>query len=377
MNRQEMITYLLKVADPVIQAGAKDTLKEKLPCYSEERREHTYFEAVGRLILGIAPWLIAKTSDSEEQKLQEEYGTLCIKMIRNQLDPKAKDYANFDTLAVDCSQTIVDIAFLVQGIFRAKSVLFDKMDDECKKMLLDALLLCREAKVWDDNNWLLFSAYIETAIYLMTGDCDLEKVKNIILQFDNWYVGDGFYGDGPLFAMDYYNSYVIQPMLCEIVEIFENILDLPHNAAHYWNYLSRYAQIQERMIAADGTYFVIGRSSAYRVGAFQALALAALRKKLPVSLPPSQVRCALSSVIEKTLGKDSFDENGYLQVGICAYQPAIGEEYISTGSLYLCSGAFLPLGLSDNDKFWTEEDLPWTQKRIWNGENVRGDYRID
>ena len=42
---------------------------------------------------------------------------------------------------------------------------------------------------------------------------------------------------------------------------------------------------------------------------------------------------------------DSFDANGWLQIGFCGHQPGVGETYISTGSLYLCAVGLLPLGL--------------------------------
>ena len=66
----------------------------------------------------------------------------------------------------------------------------------------------------------------------------------------------------------------------------------------------------------------------------------------------------------------------FLKIGICGYQPGIGEKYISTGSLYLCTCAFGVLGLPADHESWTGEDAAWTQKRIWNGENVECDHKI-
>ncbi len=65
-----------------------------------------------------------------------------------------------------------------------------------------------------------------------------------------------------------------------------------------------------------------------------------------------------------------FDENGWLRVGVYGHQPRMGEGYISTGSLYLCSAVFLPLGLDADTPFWKDAPLPWTQKRIWDGEDT-------
>ena len=72
-----------------------------------------------------------------------------------------------------------------------------------------------------------------------------------------------------------------------------------------------------------------------------------------------------------------FRENGWLNPGVYGHQEELGERYINTGSLYLCSAVFLALGLSPNDKFWTEPDTPWTQKAIWSGQHVHIDHAID
>ena len=45
-------------------------------------------------------------------------------------------------------------------------------------------------------------------------------------------------------------------------------------------------------------------------------------------------------MIRRTLeAPDTFDKEGWLQIGFCGHQPGVGETYISTGSLYLCSVA--------------------------------------
>jgi len=72
----------------------------------------------------------------------------------------------------------------------------------------------------------------------------------------------------------------------------------------------------------------------------------------------------------------TFDSNGWLQIGFCGHQPSIGEPYISTGSLYLCSAVFLPLGLPASDLFWSEPEKPWTAKQTWSGKNVPADHAL-
>ena len=186
------------------------------------------------------------------------------------------------------------------------------------------------------------------------------------------------YGDGPKFHWDYYNSFVIQPMLIDILKSLSQI------SSRYEGFLEnamgrarRYAEIQERMISPEGTFPAIGRSLAYRFGVFQLLGQMALMHELPKTLAPAQVRCSLTAVLRRLMeSPHTFDEAGWLTIGFCGHQRGIAEEYISTGSLYLCATGFLPLGLPPQDEFWTASQADWTSKKIWSGQNVAPDHAI-
>jgi hypothetical protein len=164
-----------------------------------------------------------------------------------------------------------------------------------------------------------------------------------------------------------------------------NVLDACAKEVPAWQALQatmlaraqRYAAIQERLVAPDGSYPAIGRSLAYRCGAFQLLADIATRRALPESVAPGQARAALSLVIAKTLdAPETFDSNGWLRIGLCGHQPAVGETYISTGSLYLCSVAFLPLGLPATDAFWSAPATPITSQKVWSGQTFPIDHAL-
>ncbi|HEY0666605.1 MAG TPA: DUF2264 domain-containing protein, partial [Sphingobacteriaceae bacterium] len=72
----------------------------------------------------------------------------------------------------------------------------------------------------------------------------------------------------------------------------------------------------------------------------------------------------------------TFDKNGWLQIGFYGHQPQLAENYICTGSLYLCSQVFLVLGLPANDVFWTEENADWTSRKAYNGGSVPIDHAL-
>jgi hypothetical protein len=275
-------------------------------------------------------------------------------------------------------QTIVDTAFLALALLRAPQELREKLPAPVRAQLADAMQATR-AQLPGYNNWLLFAAMIEACLFAMGEPWDRERVDYALREHATWYVGDGVYGDGPHFHQDYYNSFVIQPFLLMLMDVVGKqepawgaMVDAIRERA------TRYAAIQERMIAPDGTYPIVGRSIAYRCGAFHLLADAALRGMLPPEVAPEQVRGALAAVMRRTLTPPgTFDDRGWLRIGLAGHQPSLGEVYISTGSLYLCMTAFLPLGLPAGHRFWSAAAAPWSSVKVWSGADFKLDRALD
>jgi len=243
--------------------------------------------------------------------------------------------------------------------------------------LIEALKSSRIIKP-NESNWLLFSAMIEAALLQFTGECNMPTIDYAFSRFKEWYKGDGWYGDGANLHFDYYNSLVIHPMMMDILNVL-NSKDkkdsIIYNAEHArW---IRFAEEQERLISPEGTYPAFGRSLAYRFGVFHCLSQVSLKHELPKEVLPAQVRCALTAVITRQMNApDTFDKNGWLTLGFCGHQPEIAETYISTGSLYLCMAAFLPLGLPESDEFWSGKPADWTNKKAWSGKRFKIDHAI-
>lgn len=373
-QRKFMIETMLKIADPVLDALSKNQLKEKMPVESAPkqeagRRRVTYLEAFGRLIGGMAPWLELGADNTAEGKLREKYILLVRKCIHNATDSASADFMNF----TKAEQPVVDAAFLAHALLRAPTQLWEPLDQKTKANVIRELKASRVIKPYY-SNWLLFSAMVEAAIYKFDSGADFMRIDYAVKSHQNWYLGDGTYGDGPDFHWDYYNSFVIQPMLLDITNIALTDKKL---YKQFSERATRYAAIQERLISPEGTYPPIGRSLAYRFGAFQLLSQVALQKMLPKEVLPEQVRCALYTVVKNQIeASGTFDKNGWLTIGVYGHQPGIGEHYISTGSLYLCSQVFLVLGLPAEDAFWSNPNADWTQKKLWSGQQVEIDHAL-
>lgn len=376
-DRKYWVEILERIARPVLSSLSERRLKKVMPVEAkiDDRDKVTYLEALGRTLVGISPWLETGPRDGAEGILREEYANMARKAIDAATDPDSADFMNFT--GKFGNQPAVDAAFLSHAILRAPTELYEKLDNRVKVNLLNAIKSTRECKI-GFSNWLLFAAMIETFLCFSGEKWDHMRVDYAIRQHAQWYKGDGAYGDGPNFHWDYYNSFVIQPMLVDVLifhtkrsKDWEQFLEPAMKNA------IRYAEVLERMISPEGTYPPIGRSLAYRFGAFQHLSQMALQKSLPDKVTPSQVRCALTAVIKRIMdAPNTFDEKGWLKIGLCGAQPGLGETYISTGSLYLCSAVLLPLGLLPEDEFWSGEPKSWTAKKVWMGEDLEEDHAL-
>lgn len=381
-DRRWWVSVLDRLARPVLEALAARELKVRMPIEArpgmrDDRAAFSHLEALGRLSCGMAPWLEVRGVGAEEEALRARYAALTAEAIDAATDPSSPDYMNFGVVG---RQPIVDAAFLAQAVLRAPGALWEALPARVQDNLAQALRAAGDVLPYF-NNWLLFSATVEAALMRCGRRWDRMRVDYALRQHMQWYVGDGAYADGPEFHWDYYNSFVIQPMLVDVLRAVGD--EEPEWARMRPAVLARarrYAAVQERMISPEGALPPLGRSLAYRFGALHALAQSALLDDLPREpepVSPAQVRCAMSAAIRRMIdAPGTFDENGWLTIGFAGHQPGLGETYISTGSLYLCAAGLLPLGLSPTHSFWADPPADWTARRVYAGLDASADAAL-
>ncbi|MDR2981368.1 MAG: DUF2264 domain-containing protein [Puniceicoccales bacterium] len=367
--RQYWINLAERIARPVLENLAARTLKANMPVEAhnpKSRAPFTYLEAFGRLLSGIAPWL--------EQDKPEKWVKLAHASIDAATDPASPDFMNFTNKPYN--QPLVDASYLAMAFLRAPEVLWKSLDSRVKGNVITALKATRKIRP-NQSNWLMFAATVEALMHMIGEEIVRPRVDNALRKHMEWYKGDGVYGDGPNFHWDYYNGFVIQPMLVEVTSIFAKDAEWGTFAPDVLKCAQRYSAILERFISPEGTYPPIGRSLTYRFGAFQPLAQMALMKKLPKNVSPAQVRCAMTTMIRRQMeAPGTFDEQGWLRIGFCGHQKGLADAYVSTGSLYLCANGLLALGLPASDPFWSAPDAPWTSVKAWAGVDIPGDHAI-
>ncbi|HZS66906.1 MAG TPA: DUF2264 domain-containing protein [Burkholderiales bacterium] len=377
-DRAYLVRVLTRIAAPVLEAMSKGELKKRMPIreWEKDRSAWTHYEAFARTLAGIAPWLELGPDETAEGKVRGRFIRLARQSLINGTDPASPDYLNFGQVP---DQPLVESAYLAAALMSAPKQLWEPLTDTQKRNVVSALRTSLAIPFDHNNNWYLFPAMIEAFLWQAGELKEPDRLVLGVKTMDGWYLGDGTYGDGPRFHWDYYNSYVIHPMLMQSLKVAQakdhpiaKLLTVARERAQ------RYAEVLARLISPEGTFPVMGRSSAYRFAAFYHLAYMALSKDLPDSLDPGAVRAALTAVVHNQIdAPGTFDKDGWLRLGAVGYQPGLEETYNATGSLYVCLTGLVHLGLPPDDPFWLAPAKPWTQKKIWSGQDAPLDHALE
>ena len=396
-DREVWVEQLYQMAAPVLSAMAEGRLQQEMslekgtlelsPTWDGRDKRVSYMEAFGRLMAGLAPWLSLPDDDTDEGLKRRQLREWALKSYANAVNPDSPDYLGWQS----GGQTLVDAAYLVQSLFRGYNALWTPLDEVTKQRYINELQGLRR---YDPpyTNWLLFVAMEECFLMYVGADYDQYRIHLALNKVEEWYVGDGWYSDGPAFAFDYYNSYVIQPMYVDCLEMIK-----ARNPRDNWltkgtgelggiqnryklavRRMQKYSVILERLISPEGTYPVVGRSIPYRMAVFQPLAQLAWREQLPDELSYGQVRAGMTAVLRQMFcrpGISNFNEGGFLTIGFVGNHPNVADWYTNNGSLYLTSLAFLPLGLPADHPFWAAPAEKWTSKKAWDGDDFPRDHK--
>ncbi|MEZ4904112.1 MAG: DUF2264 domain-containing protein [Spirosomataceae bacterium] len=378
---------LYKIAEPMLKNLAEGTLVENWkveysPAWDNRNKKVAYLEGFARTMVGVAPWLTLADDETEEGKLRKKLRGYALKSIENSVNPSHPDYM----LWRKEGQTLVDAAFLAQALLKAPLALWKPLDSTTQKRVIEEFKLMRRV-VPPNNNWVLFAAMVEAFLLSIGEEADRYRIEFGVRKIEDWYVGDGWFKDGEVFHTDYYNSYVIQPMLVDVLQVW---LEASKRQSPNGNHqalqerytlavkrMHRHADFLERLISPEGSFPAFGRSVTYRLGAFQSLTHAALIHELPEGVSPAQVRCALTAVMKRMFAQEGvFDKDGWLTLGFAGHQPSIADYYSNAGSMYLTTLGFLPLGLPSADLFWNAPDAEWTQQKAWSGKPFKKDGAV-
>ncbi len=355
--------HLLTSCNCVLKEFAQKNIHNVFPLHyspflkKEKNPTKVYIELFARTWLGISPLL---------NKNNHEIDNLAF----NALDSFFSGYIDFkkaDNVQVG-NQLMVEMANIVISFLRNHD-LWNIVNDTTKKNICQTLLYTSKLTP-HSNNWILFKIVIDIFLYDKKYINNIHPTLVLLNNFEkNFYVGDGWYRDGVIFHMDYYNSFVILPFLYDIYKYLNSHFSEQKYKTKYYETilkLQRHSEFLERIIAQDGTFPLFGRSMVYRCAVFHALVYCAYLHLLPNTLSYGQVRCALDKVVDNLFNENIYNKEGFIQYGFTGFQPEIADSYSNSGSVYYTLLIFMVCGLNENHMFWSDSDKDWSQKKIWN-----------
>ena len=209
-DREYWCELAYKMAQPVLENMAKGELQKNMktefsPSFDNRNRKVVYMETFGRLMAGVAPWLgltpsPSPTGEGSEYSQVMKLREWALQAYKNAVDPESPDYLCWGA----AGQNLVDAAYIAESFIRAYDALWVPLDDVTKQRYITEFKKLRSIEP-PYTNWFLFSSIIESFIAKASGlkEYDDFRVMMTIRKVEEWYIGDGWYADGPVFAFDY------------------------------------------------------------------------------------------------------------------------------------------------------------------------------
>ncbi|WP_455352591.1 DUF2264 domain-containing protein [Streptomyces sp. SYSU K217416] len=250
-------------------------------------------------------------------------------------------------------QAVVESASVALGLRLTRPWLWDALDDTTRQRAVDWLLPALGPSPVD-NNWWLFG--LTVGGFLLDAGIETDRARAAIdralARIEEWYLGDGWYSDGPNRAFDHYNAWALHfyPVLHAHLAGDRDLL------AVYGPRLNEQLDAATRLFDANGAPMPYGRSLTYRFAAAAAPWLGALTGHTP--LTPGATRRLASGTLRHFLDRGAAGPDGLLSLGWYGpYEPVL-QGYSGPGSPYWASKGFLGLLLPPGHPVWTEPEEP-------------------
>lgn len=283
----------------------------------------------------------------------EDFLAIYQKGLANGTDPESPEYWGNPH---DYDQLFVEMAALACAILEAPEKVWQPLTDAQKANLAKWLDTINHHEL-PGCNWLLFRVLVDLALDSVHMPCDMQRAAADMAEVDKWYVGDGWYSDGPADIKpqkDYYNPWAIQ-YYTVLYSVFAARRD-PARAALYRERATMFGRQFAQWFDANGAALPFGRSLTYRIGqsAFYSACIWAGLETLPLPVMKGIIVRNLNWWLQKPI----FDRDGVLTIGYGYPQMYMAEQYNAPGSPYWGLKVFLLLALPDDHPFWSAAAAP-------------------
>lgn len=338
-SRRDVVAYLngmLGALDKQFPPGSsRFSLGETCAHYATDIAQ---MEGLSRALWGLFPLM----SGGEGESWSEKY----LDAIKLGTDPQSAGYWG-ETGPYD--QRLVEMAAYGLGL----SLLGDKLLErftEREVMNLHAWLSQITDAQMPDSNWNYFAIMVQLGFKRAGLPYDQRAIDHRFALMDAYYLGDGWYSDGPGRPKDYYIS-----MAFHFYGLIYAALSGDEARADVLRERSRlFAQDFIYWSAADGASVPFGRSLTYRfamVAFWSAVAFSGLEV-----FTPGIVKGIILRHLRWWQQQPITDRDGILTLGFAYPNLAMCEDYNSPGSPYWALKTYLILALPETHPFWLAEE---------------------
>ena len=254
-------------------------------------------------------------------------------------------------------QAKVEAASLALILDMTRPWIWDALDSGVQERVVDYLSSVVGDRGYPRNNWLWFRIVVETFLRSVGGPWSAEDLEQDLALHEEFVRADGWFSDGDQRSYDHYVGWALHLYPVLWARMQGSLVDEDRRTRDV-NRLDRYLQDAIRLVGADGSPLIQGRSLTYRFAAaapYWAGAIAGVP-----STSPGQLRRAASSIVTHFVQHGAPDEDGLLTLGWHHPWRPLAQSYSGPGSPYWAAKGMLGLVLPADHPVWTaaEEPLP-------------------
>ncbi|MFO7781102.1 MAG: DUF2264 domain-containing protein [Spirochaetia bacterium] len=353
-TRAHWLEMFSELIVPIIDNASAGRARQIIPGQrSHHGRLADELEGFTRSFIMAGPWLATTGSpEVHTSRGTRDVAAFYRDGILAGTDPQHAEYWGDIT---DYAQHLVEMASLAWSLYLSRRWIWDTYSGAEKRQVAEYLYQCTTVE-YHQNNWLLFNVVTNAVLKRLEMPYRQDQVDANIDACEGMYLGSGWYRDGSVNRLDYYNAWAFH-----YYYLIWSILDgesKPEVAARHRERVALLAEQMPYFLAADGSAPIFGRSMIYRFAYLAPLALGASMGA--IGIPAGLVRTVCNATMRFFAEQPILTDEGFLGMGYIGPNESILEHYSCGGSPYWAAKAFNALLIPPEHSFWTapEEPLP-------------------
>ncbi|MFI7278408.1 DUF2264 domain-containing protein [Streptomyces sp. NPDC049879] len=263
-------------------------------------------------------------------------------------------------LLTEVPQARVEAASVALGLHLTRPWIWDRLDEEVRERTV-AWLGGSVGLTYYRTNWIWFQNITEAFLASVGGPSSEDDLQRNLATHEEFWIADGWYGDGGRTALDHYNGWALHlyPLWwCAMAPGHPEAAALRDT---WRGRLRRHLEDLVHLVSADGAPLHQGRSLTYRFAAAAPFWTGALFDATP--LEPGLTRRAACGIVRHFADHGAPDADGLLTLGWHRALPSIRQGYSGPGSPYWASKGMAGLLLPAAHPVWTEPERPLPVER--------------